>query len=152
LAVEPHVRIEKMNDQDIDEVLAIEQLSFPVPWNRQLFKQEIRNPYSRSYVLRISSGTVTGYLIFWLVMDEAHILNIAVHPGYRSLGFGNMLMGFAMDQIETGGGKTITLEVRRSNSVAISMYRKFGFTSVGIRKNYYVSSNEDALIMEKKLF
>jgi ribosomal-protein-alanine N-acetyltransferase len=83
-------------------------------------------------------------------MDEGHILNIAIHPEYRNKGFGSLLIKFSLDYLLKNSGRIMTLEVRKSNIQAIALYRKFGFRVVGIRKNYYISDREDALVMERE--
>jgi len=150
LAVELKVNIEKMTEDDINDVLSIERVSFSHPWTKSLFMDELKNPYSHSYVLKTHKGEIIGYIIFWIIMDEGHILSIAVHPSYRNMGYGSLLLKFSLDLLQKKAGKVMTLEVRRSNIPAISLYRKFGFRVVGIRKNYYINNREDALVMEKE--
>lgn len=150
MAVELKVNIEKMHEKDIDEILIIERASFSYPWTKSLFVNELKNPYSHAYLLRTHDNRVIGYIIFWLIMDEGHILNIAIHPEYRNKGFGSLLIKFSLDYLLKNSGRIMTLEVRKSNIQAIALYRKFGFRVVGIRKNYYISDREDALVMERE--
>lgn len=150
MAVEPKVNIEKMLEEDLDEVFEIEKLCFSYPWTKSLFINELKNPYSHAYVLRSHEHKVIGYIIFWIIMEEGHILNIAIHPEWRNKGYGSLLLKFSLDILRRHSGKVMTLEVRKSNIPAISLYKKFGFKIVGIRKNYYISNGEDALVMEKE--
>lgn len=139
-----------MKEEDLDDVLSIERVSFSTPWTKSLFINEMRNPYSHPFVLKTANGRVIAYIVFWLIMDEGHILNIAVHPRYRKMGFGSLLIKYSLDFLLKNSGKVMTLEVRRSNIAAIALYKKFGFRVVAIRKNYYIKDREDALVMEKE--
>ncbi len=150
MALELKVNIEKMSKEDIDKVLIIERLSFPDPWPKSLFLDELKNPYSHTYLLKIHDGQVIGYIIFWMIMDEGHILSMAIHPEHRNKGFGSLLLKFSLDYLIKNSGKVMTLEVRKSNVQAIALYKKFGFRIVGIRKNYYTNNREDALMMKKE--
>ncbi len=105
MAVELKVKIEKMREEDIDKVLIIERLSFSNPWTKSIFLDELRNPYSHAYLLRTHDGEVIGYIIFWVIMDEGHILSIAVHPEYRNRGFGSLLLKFSLDYLVKNSGR-----------------------------------------------
>ncbi|WP_297987203.1 ribosomal protein S18-alanine N-acetyltransferase [Anoxybacillus sp.] len=140
-----------MTLQDLDRIIEIEQLSFTLPWSRSSFYQELtNNPYAR-YIVMEYDGQVIGYCGMWLVMDEAHITNIAVLPQFRGKKLGEALMRQAMVLAREEGAQTMTLEVRVSNTVAQSLYRKLGFLNGGIRKRYYSDNQEDALVMWVKL-
>ncbi|ACJ32589.1 ribosomal protein S18-alanine N-acetyltransferase [Anoxybacillus sp. LAT_35] len=136
-----------MTIQDLDRIVEIEQRSFTLPWSRSSFHQELtNNPYAR-YIVMEHDGQIIGYCGMWLVMDEAHITNIAVLPEFRGKKLGEALMKQAMALAREEGAKTMTLEVRVSNIVAQSLYRKLGFLNGGIRKRYYSDNQEDALVM-----
>ncbi|MGA2954677.1 MAG: ribosomal protein S18-alanine N-acetyltransferase [Thermodesulfobacteriota bacterium] len=140
--------IRKMSEQDLDEILEIERLSFPSPWSRILFERELATPFARSLVAQEAQREkILGYLCFWLVEQEAHILNLAVHPQHRNRGIGTLLLGYGVDDCRKEGVQAITLEVRRSNYKAISLYRGFHFQPLGIRRRYYPDSGEDAVVM-----
>ncbi|MDO0878832.1 ribosomal protein S18-alanine N-acetyltransferase [Anoxybacillus gonensis] len=140
-----------MTLQDLDRIVEIEQLSFTLPWSRSSFYQElINNRYAR-YIVMEHDGQIIGYCGMWLVMDEAHITNIAVLPEFRGKKLGEALMKQAMALAREEGAQTMTLEVRVSNTVAQSLYRKLGFLNGGIRKRYYSDNQEDALVMWVKL-
>ena len=96
-------------------------------------------------------GKVAGYLCAGLIMDEGHILNLAVGPGMRRTGIASVLIGDVIDRLRERGCRFLFLEVRDSNTAAREIYRKFGFKVIGIRKNYYVSPVEDAIIMRMRL-
>ena len=130
-------------------VFAIECAVFPAPWSKDSFEEEITgSPTGRSWIAEVD-GAVAGYLISWLVADELHIGNIAVAPELRAKGIGAALLEFALEHARESGVALATLEVRMSNDPAISLYHKFGFLDVAIRKGYYSDNGEDALVMLK---
>jgi ribosomal-protein-alanine N-acetyltransferase len=142
------IEIREMTRQDLDEVLEIEAQSFPTPWSRVLFERELSTPFARAFVAEDGQKKgVLGYLCFWLVDGEAHILNLAVHPRRRNRGVGTLLLGEGVRYCREKGVEVITLEVRRSNYKAISLYRNFHFQARGIRRRYYTDSGEDAVVM-----
>ncbi len=148
LEIGGRVSIREMTEGDLDEVLGIERVTFPSPWSRALFERELVTPFARSFVgLWKETGRVAGYLCFWLVDQEGHVLNLAVHPQHRGQRIGSLLLGFGVDFCRKQGVQLITLEVRRSNYKAISLYRNFQFQPQGIRRRYYTDSGEDAIIM-----
>lgn len=134
-----------MQSEDLPQVMEIEHLSFSSPWSRSSFLQELDNPSSRTLVAE-SDGRVTGYLCCWCVAGEIHILNVAVHPGYRRQGIARRLMEEILVRARTEGVRTISLEVRRGNLPAVSLYHRLGFHQVGVRRRYY-ENGEDALLM-----
>lgn len=136
-----------MNEKDIDRILEIEHASFTTPWSRESFENELRkNQYAHYTVLEDEEG-VFGYCGMWIIIDEAHITNIALLPKYRGKKLGEALLKKVMEIARGKGAKTMTLEVRVSNDIAQSLYRKLGFQNGGIRKNYYTDDHEDALVM-----
>ncbi len=142
------VEIREMREPDLEEVLEIEKVSFPSPWSRGLFERELTTPFARSFVAR-RKGTpaVAGYMCFWLVDTECHLLNLAVHPQHREQGIGRGLLRFGVDYCRREGVQLVTLEVRRSNYRAISLYRNFHFQPQGVRRRYYTDTGEDAIVM-----
>jgi ribosomal-protein-alanine N-acetyltransferase len=142
-----------MRPQDLRQVLEIERCSFDNPWTSALFLQELRIPFSRIVVVRPAGApdeAIAGYLCRWFVADEIHVLNIAVHPQYRRLGLGTVLLEEALREAREVRAEAVTLEVRRSNEAAQRLYVAFGFEEVGVRRNYY-GRGEDALIMRLAL-
>lgn len=128
--------------------MEIEQVSFPQPWTRSMFEREISLPISHFYVGKID-GKVVSYGGYWQVEDEAHLINLAVHPEFRGKGFGRQILCYLTDQIAGRGVVKILLEVRKSNHDARRLYAAAGFATVGLRPKYY--QNEDAILMEKTL-
>ena len=141
--------IRRMQWADLDEVLRIEADSFPDPWSKLAFYQEMENTLSHPVVAEWHTGRIVGYGIFWFVIDEAHIMNIAVHPQYRGRGIGRWLMVFMLEGIDAMGGTRTLLEVRPGNEPAKRLYKSLGFRIIGVRKRYY-SDGSDALIMERR--
>jgi [ribosomal protein S18]-alanine N-acetyltransferase len=132
---------------DIDDILGIEQSSFTVPWSREAFYREIVENQFAYYLVMEDHFQPIGYCGIWLVMDEAHVTNIAILPSYRGRKLGEQLMKEAMILAKRHGAATMTLEARVSNHVAQNLYKKLGFEAGGIRKNYYSDNGEDALVM-----
>jgi len=138
--------IERMTDRDLPEVLAIEAASFSKPWSTTLFMEEIVNPSALPMVAR-RDGRIAGYLCAGMVVDEGHILDLAVAPAFRRQGVAGLLMRVVLDRLRTRGCRSVFLEVRVSHSGVISFYEKSGFRVIQTRKCYYVSPVEDAVIM-----
>lgn len=145
------IRFRWMTYGDIDAVLAVEVASFSAPWSREAFENEMTINQFAKYLLLEVDGTVVGYCGLWLVMDEAHITNVAVVPELRGRKLGEKLMVKVMDMLRDEGVTMMTLEVRVSNYIAQSLYEKLGFSKGGIRKKYYSDNGEDALVMWVKL-
>lgn len=139
-----------MKVDDLPEVLAIETKSFKTPWSEPLFRDEICKPAAVSRVAKIN-GKVVGYLCANVIIDEGHILNLAVHQSYRGLGIASCMINEMLDVMRKNNCRSIFLEVRISNEEARKMYEKFGFSLVGTRKNYYVLPVEDAVVMALRL-
>ena len=139
-------------EADLEAVLAIERLSFPVPWEKAAFADELARPWARLEILRhAGSGRVVAFCNYWLVADEVHILNIAVQPDERRRGHAARLLRHILDEARRGKARVLSLEVRVSNQAAATLYRKFGFREVGVRPRYYASNGEDALLMDLEL-
>lgn len=140
------IACEPLSRKNLPEVLAIESVSFPEPWPETLFLKEMDQRGSYFVVFRLNSEMI-GYGGFWLVMDEVHITNIAVHPLYRRQGYGSMILQHLVDAAVSRGAIMATLEVRETNLVALNLYRKFGFRHVATHKAYYANTDEDAVVM-----
>jgi len=149
------IMISEMTEVDLREVLAIERRSFPMPWSGGMFKAELSVDCSHDFAVRLNLNgkgeILVGYMCFWLIHGEAHLLNIAVKPDFRRRGLGTHLMRFFIDFCRAKRVKKLTLDVRPSNRPAMEMYRKMGFQKEGFRRRYYVDNGEDAIIMGLKL-
>lgn len=143
--------IRLMRLSDLDAIMAIEEVSFPTPWSRQAYEGELSNQLS-CYVVSEHDGKVTGYAGAWIIIDEAHVTNVAVHPDFRGQRLGEELLSVLEQLAVCRGARRITLEVRPSNIAALRLYRRIRFLPVGLRKGYYTDSGEDALVMAKNLF
>ena len=143
--------IRRMTLEDLPEVLQIDRLSFPLPWSERSYRFELtENPASHMLVaVSHDEGTprVVGYAGFWMLVDEAHISTLAIHPDYRRLGLGAELLRRVLGDAARSGADMATLEVRVSNQAAVNLYHKFGFQIVGRRVRYYRDNGEDALLM-----
>lgn len=140
-----------MAEEHLDQVLAIEQESFPTPWSRNSYLRELSDNQFAYYYVCLQGEKVLGYMGMWIIIDEAHITTIAVHPEYRGRYLGKILLEELMARAVALGADKITLEVRPSNLVAQRLYRRVGFVPAGLRKGYYTDTKEDAIIMWKHL-
>ena len=140
-----------MTEGDLDQVLAIERVSFVTPWTRAAFCYEIeQNKVARCTAVR-AGDRVVGYLCLWEIGREIHITNLAVHPEWRRRGVGRRLLVFAMAEGLARGVTLAFLEVRPSNARAVKLYEGLGFQVIGRRTGYYFDTGEDALVMEARL-
>lgn len=139
--------IRPMQLGDLDAIMEVEHLSFTIPWSRESFVQELTENKCARYLVLSENGKACGYAGMWLVLDEGHITNVAVHPDKRGQGLGEKLLRALVQLAADTGLNWMTLEVRRSNLTAQGLYHKLGFIDVGYRKRYYSDNQEDALIM-----
>jgi ribosomal-protein-alanine N-acetyltransferase len=148
------MKIRDATRRDLSGIIEIERLAFDEPWSLDSFVRELSLPFSRLIVASDNGigddERLIGFLCRWLVVDECHILNIAVHPGMRRKGIADQLMDNALTEAKTRKAQVVTLEVRRSNLAARSLYRKLNFEERRLRRNYY-GRGEDAIVMELKL-
>ncbi len=141
-----------MEPGDLDEVIAIEEVSFPTPWSRTLFLEEIAREFSDALVaVPGEGGGVQGYSVCWTIADESHLLNIAVRPDARGQGVGGTLLRECIRMGARAGADRIHLEVRAGNVTALRMYDREGFTFMGIRRGYYTDTREDAILLSRDL-
>lgn len=144
------VHFRKMESSDLDEIMRIERASFSSPWSTRFFLEELRVPYARSVLAQIEERVV-GYIIYWELPAELDIHNLAVHPACRRQGIGRSLLSLTIGEARNRELSRITLEVRRSNESAQSLYRSLGFEARGVRRGYYLDDGEDALVMVLEL-
>jgi [ribosomal protein S18]-alanine N-acetyltransferase len=169
-------QIRPMTEADISQVAEIEGQSFPTTWPRTAYRRELANRLARYFVLidrtrppltpddepqrrsfmglfrrkpprEETSDFIVGYVGIWLMVDQAHIVAIAVREEYRRQGLGELLLAESIDLAIANGQESMTLEVRRTNDSAQALYEKYKFLKVGVRKRYYTDNHEDALIM-----
>lgn len=145
------VNIRRMKIDDINEVVEIEKRCFPTPWTFNAFNHELKKNKMAIYFVAELDGKVVGYCGAWHIVDEFHITNVAVHPDFRGFKAGKTVVETLIENAYTKKIARITLEVRRSNLTAQTLYKDLGFKLGGVRKEYYDDNREDALIMWKEL-
>ena len=144
------VLMEPMLAGDLDAVLAIEHKSFSMPWTDTMFLSEMRQgPGSQLLVARLQKRptTIAGYVGYRAVLDEMHVMIIAVAPAWRRRGIARHMLSEAMEQARQADCARAILEVRASNVGAQQLYYRLGFAPVGVRPKYYQRPSEDALIL-----
>ncbi|HOG45528.1 MAG TPA: ribosomal protein S18-alanine N-acetyltransferase [Anaerolineae bacterium] len=151
--------VEPMQQSDVATVATIERRVFTMPWSSNAYSYELRaNPLSHYFVARARAlkrgldargldPSVIGYGGFWLMLDEAHVCTLGVHPDWRQRGVGELLLSTMIGEAARLNAHVVTLEVRVSNQAAQNLYQKYGFAAVGLRRGYYSDNQEDALIM-----
>ncbi len=145
---EPAIR--PMYCEDITEVLAIQRHVQGPAWTPDHFVNELRNGFCHAFVAHLGRQ-ILGYVIFWIILDEAHLLNLAIHPSFRRSGVGRRLMAFLIHFSRRRGATWIALEVRKTNTPALALYSEFGFQQTRVRKSYYQDNHEDGIVMELEL-
>ena len=138
----------QLQKEHLRGVMEIEKLSFPSPWSVEMFEREIALMISHFFVV-LGDAEVVGYGGYWCIHDEAHIVNLAVHPSLRSRRIGRRILDHLIEDMLKYKVERILLEVRKSNTAAQGLYTAAGFVRTGYRPRYYGS--EDAILMEKKI-
>ena len=146
------INIRSMQLADIEQVREIDLLSFSLPWPESAYRHELtENPASLCWVAEADDTggrlRIVGMTVVWLILDEAHIATIAVHPDFRGRGIGTQMLTKILEEASRNGAREAMLEVRENNTVAQAMYRRFGFEVVFRRPRYYRDNHEDALLM-----
>lgn len=136
-----------MSEADLEQVLAIEAASYPKPWAREHFQDELDSPYTFPLVALDKEGLVAGYICPVILFDEAEIRNVAVRPDMRGEGVGRLLVEYVLSECRNRNASYVGLEVRVSNLPARALYGKLGFMETGRRPKYY-ENGEDAILME----
>ena len=144
---EPFIR--PIREEDVKQIHEIEKACFAMPWSEESILHDVKeNVVARWLVLDDGNGGVLAYAGMWFVLDEAHVTNnVAVRPDSRGLGYGKRIFTALIDLAMENSMAMITLEVRRSNTIAQNLYHACGMLDVGYRKRYYEDNKEDALIM-----
>lgn len=139
--------VREMKMRDLSGVGKVEVASYQNPWPQDIFYHELTENSHAHYFVAMMDDEVIGYGGMWLVLDDGQITNIAIHPSYRGNKYGEKLFQQMIDYGMLHGMRNLSLEVRKSNTVAQRMYEKFGFVRAGIRKKYYTDDGEDAVVM-----
>lgn len=140
------LRIEKMTSSHIEVIVSLEKECFSSPWSENGLKTELDNNFA-CFLVAFSGDRIAGYIGSHNVLGEVYITNVAVFPEFRRNGVGKALVEFLVDEMKNESAEFVTLEVRKSNFNAISLYEKCGFEKVGERKNFYEKPIEDAILM-----
>jgi ribosomal-protein-alanine N-acetyltransferase len=141
------VRLQAMRRRHLRSVLRIESKVYPVPWSMSLFLSELALRSTRAYYVAFVGRQVVGYAGLMMTLDDGHITTIAVDPAWHRHKVGTRLLLALAQEARRRGATSLTLEVRLGNKPAQNLYRRFGFRPVGVRKNYYAETKEDALVM-----
>ncbi len=141
------LRIEKLKRRDLRHLLPIEAAVFPEPWSVGVFNSELALRHGRLYRAAWHGDDMAGYIGFMIVDEEAHVTTIATAPAYQRQGVARTLLIDGIHTLLPMGVRHLSLEVAASNEGAQTLYRRFGFAPVGVRKKYYPITGEDALVM-----
>ncbi len=150
----PRIQFRPMRRSDLDGVMVVNHQSFAHPWSADLIRRELLHDWS-TILLAVEEGpegeVLLGFIVFWLIHDEVHVLNVAVAREHRRRGIARALMQEAAERGRARKARLVTLEVRAGNAPAIALYRQLGYRDVAVRPRYYAEENEDALVMELAL-
>lgn len=142
--------IRPMVPEDLPAVHAIETRSFAAPWSMESLRTELSNPLAHNVVLEVE-GVVVANMLYWMVLDEVHLLTIAVDPPHRGNGYARFLMQALLVHARQTKSRVIYLEVRENNEPAIALYKRLGFQITGRIADYYKEEKQDAITMAKEL-
>ena len=152
MTVDQKITFRHMRKDDLDSVMVIDRLSFSLPWPKNAYLNDLNN--NEKALLRVAEAStnrndarVVGMIDLWLILDEAHLATLAVHPDYRGLGIATRLIDLVLLEAHELGAIKVMLEVRSSNYAAQALYKQFGFKVVHRRPRYYVDNREDGLLM-----
>lgn len=137
---------------DVSVVIGIEQASYDFPWSENIFRDCLRVGY-RCFAATDRTGSVVGYSLLSIVVDEAHVLNLCVDPAFRRQGVARLLLERMLTEARQGGARVIMLEVRPTNSGARALYTDYGFKQIAVRPGYYPAQDgrEDAWLLSRRL-
>ena len=147
MQVVPRLAIDRMREEDIPVIQAIEKEIFLTPWPKNAYHRELSQNRQASYLVLRENGEIVGYGGLWKVFHEAHVTTVGVRARDQNKGYGRALFAALIQRAYALGARWITLEVRPSNEHAIRLYEAFGFKAIGRRRGYYTDNGEDALIM-----
>ncbi|HQM54754.1 MAG TPA: ribosomal protein S18-alanine N-acetyltransferase [Anaerolineaceae bacterium] len=147
------LRIRRMQSEDLPQVFELDRSSFSLPWPERSFRFELENnEVSRCWVAELlpESGAplLVAMIVVWMIADEVHVATLAVSPEYRRQKIAQRLLAHTLIDAYHSGANSSFLEVRRSNQAAITLYQRFGYREVAVRRNYYKDNQEDAILMD----
>lgn len=137
----------KLTLDDLDDITRLEKEIFPNPWSRESLNFELAHRTNSVAYKILFDNRIIAYCFSWIIIDEFHIGNFAVIKEFRKMGIGKKFLKFIIDRGKELGASFFYLEVRKSNLTAIKLYEKFGFKTLGIRREYYSDNREDAIVM-----
>lgn len=146
-----NISIRRLSLDDLDQLTALEGACFSAPWSREAYRQELEDNDLACYWGLFADHRLVGFAGYWLILDEAHITNVAVAPDCRRRGLGRLLVQTLCTSCLAAQGRYLTLEARAGNLAALRLYEEAGFTREGRRRDYYDQPVEDAIIMWKDL-
>ena len=141
------VKIRRAYFSDALNIHSVEVEAFSNPWSLKAFETELTDNELAYYLIAEKDGGIIGYAGMWLIVEEAHVTNVAISTPFRGQGIGELLMKSLIEYAASRGARSMTLEVRVTNAVAQGLYEKMGFVKRGVRRQYYSDNREDALIM-----
>jgi len=144
------VFLRRAQPNDAAAVAALEGVSALHPWSELQLRDEIVRPAPDAVLVLEGRGRIVAYAAFRVVLDEIHVMNLAVHPDARRRGLGRFLLGIALARAVRAGASRVLLEVRASNAAARALYSECGFVRLGERKHYYVDPPDDALVLVRE--
>ena len=149
----PGTAIRRAGLEDIPQIHRLDVLTSTLAWSERSYRFELSdNPAARIWVAcpagNLPGQEMHGFLVLWLLVDEAHVSNIAVHPDHRRLGIASRMLATGLLELYGEGARSAYLEARRGNISALGLYMRFGFVETGVRKRYYRDNQEDAVLME----
>jgi len=142
--------IRPMTEADLPVVIEMEMDLFTDPWPLSIFQEDLVSGYSYLFVAQMDN-IIVAYAILWIGVEEGHLTNIAVDRKYQRKSIAKRLLSHILSFAADMGLTQVILEVRRSNTPAISLYESFGFVHLGVRKNYYCRPAEDCLVLKKDI-
>lgn len=142
-------QIRLFREEDLSRAVEIEKLSFPSPWSEKLLREELERDLARFFAA-VWDGELAGYILWWAAPEEAHLINLAVHPKFRRKGVARALLRHLEKTAAAEGARRVTLEVRENNAAAIHLYESEGFQLIAIRRKYYSDDDSDAWIYWKE--
>ena len=145
------VRVRPATREDLDAIVAIERASFSDPWSPRLLGDELEADPRRRPFVALDDDRIVGFALFWVIVDEIHLVNVAVAPEARRRGVAQAMLDHVLTTEAGRRAAIMTLEVRVTNEAAIAFYRRNGFVDVALRPRYYPDTGEDALVMLKTL-
>ena len=148
------IQFKLLTEKELEQVIELDNLCFGGLWSLEGYRREIYSPNSILLIITIDVNEeekVIGIGCFWSVLEEAHITILAIHPDFQRQGLGKLLLTNLLAEAQKKNLERATLEVGKSNSIALNLYKKLGFTVAGERKKYYKKTGEDALILWKKI-